>query len=182
MLNHNRAAQVANNRRSSCGTLKRVEDHVMNGQTFGTLLLVSILAAPQAWADKLHDAAKTGDFAQVKQLVEAGGNVDQRDITERTALSWAAGERHVEIAQFLLEKGADVNARDFANYTPLQHAVLDGDLAAVKLLVENGADVSVKDNEGVSVLDDAIYRRKAEMVTFLKASGAQCGTNHAYSC
>jgi len=182
MLNHNRAAQAANNRRSSCGTPKRVEEHVMNGQTFGALLLVSILAAPQAWADKLHDAAKTGDLAQVKQLVKAGGNVDERDVAERTALSWAAGARHVEVVQFLLEKGADVNARDFANYTVLQHAVMDGDLAAVELLVENGADVNAKDNEGVSVLDDAIYRRKAEMVTFLKASGAQCGTNHAYSC
>ena len=85
---------------------------------FEVLLLMSILAICNAWAGKLHDAAKAGDLAETKQLVGMGSNVDERDVAERTPLSWAAGEGHAEVVQFLLDKGADVNARDFTNITP----------------------------------------------------------------
>jgi len=159
-----------------------IEGLVMNGRKLGVLLLVCTFAAFPVWVGKLHDAAKIGDLAEVKQLIEAASNVDERDVAERTPLSWAAGEGRLDVVQFLLEKGADVNARDFSNYTPLQHAVLDAKFNAVKLLVENGADVNAKDNENISVLDDAIYRNKPDIAQFLKAHGAKCGTHHVYSC
>ena len=160
---------------------KALEELTMNSRKFGVLLLVSVFATPLVWAGKLHDAAKTGDLAVVKQLIETGGNVDERDVAERTPLSWAAEGGHVEVVQFLIEKGADVDARDFTDVAPLQHAVLANNLNVVELLVKNGADVNVKDDIGVTVLDDATNRGYTEVVELLKANGAKCGTSDPYS-
>lgn len=165
----------------SCETQKRVEELTMNSRKLGVLLLVSVFATPAVWAGELHAAAETGDLARVKQLIETGGNVDERDVAERTPLSWAAEGGHVEVVQFLIGKGADVNARDFTDVAPLQHAVLANSLNVVELLVKNGADVNVKDDIGVTVLDDATNRGYTEMVELLKANGAKCGTSDPYS-
>ena len=156
----------------------------MSERKFGALLLMCILAVPSVWAGPLHEAAKSGDLDEVKQLIAAGGNVDEKDVAERTPLSWAAGNGSPKVVKFLIEKGADVNARDFTNTTPLLHAVLlaDNNLEVVDLLVKNGADVNIKGDDGVTALDDATRRGRTEIVELLNARGAKCGTSAVYSC
>ena len=55
------------------------------------LLFVSISAvhAP-ALAGPLHDAAKSGDAAEVERLIAAGADVNEKDAAFNTALHWAA--------------------------------------------------------------------------------------------
>jgi ankyrin repeat protein len=64
-----------------------------------------------ALGDKIHQAAKSGDLAAVKQLLNDGADVNEKDQNGWTPLHWAAWKGNNEIVVLLLSKGADANAR-----------------------------------------------------------------------
>jgi uncharacterized protein len=75
-------------------------------------------------ADALSEAARRGDAAAVKKLLDEGIDVNTKFRYNRTALSFAADRGHVEVVRVLLERGADVNVRDtFYKGTALSSAV-----------------------------------------------------------
>ena len=75
-------------------------------------------------ADALSEAARKGDAAAVKKLLDEGVDVNTKFRYNRTALSFAADRGHVEVVKLLLERGADVNAKDtFYNATALTWAI-----------------------------------------------------------
>jgi len=75
-------------------------------------------------ADALSEAARKGDAAAVKKLLDEGVPVDTKFRYNRTALSFAADRGHAEVVKLLVERGADVNAKDtFYGATPLSWAV-----------------------------------------------------------
>jgi hypothetical protein len=85
--------------------------------------------APAAKADKtdraeaLSEAARKGDAAAVKTLLDEGVDVNTKYRYDRTALSFACDRGHVEVVKLLLDRGADVNAKDtFYGATPLTWA------------------------------------------------------------
>ena len=97
-------------------------------------------------AEALAEAARKGDAASVKKLLDEGVDVNTKYRYERTALSFACDRGNVEVVRLLLERGADVNVKDtFYGATPLtwasgpamgrkpQHAEIVG------LLLEHGA-------------------------------------------
>jgi len=60
----------------------------------------------------LMTAARTGDVAVLKALIEANANVNARESSRgQTALMWAAAENNVAAIKVLVEAGADVKAR-----------------------------------------------------------------------
>ena len=67
----------------------------------------------------IHDAAAKGDIEAVKQLVDAGTDVNAKDEDENTPLHRAAYYGHKEIVVLLIAKGADVNVKNDVGYTPL---------------------------------------------------------------
>src|SRR6476660_1209704 len=75
-------------------------------------------------ADALADAARKGDAAAVKKLLNEGVDVNTKFRYDRTALSFAADRGHVDVVKLLLERGADVTAKDtFYNASALTWAV-----------------------------------------------------------
>jgi len=97
-------------------------------------------------ADALSEAARRGDAAKVRKLLDEGIAVDTKFRYNRTALSFAADRGHVEVVKLLLERGADINAKDtFYNATPLNWAVNPAmdrkpqHADVVKLLLQRGA-------------------------------------------
>ena len=70
----------------------------------------------------LHHAARAGDAAMVRLLLENGADVSARCGLGETPLHHAAYWGHPEVAQELLAAGADPNAVDGAGYTPLAWA------------------------------------------------------------
>ena len=46
----------------------------------------------------------------MKWLVEKGAEVDSKDNSGQTPMSWAAEYGHVEVVRLLLEKGADIES------------------------------------------------------------------------
>ncbi len=59
----------------------------------------------------LLDAARMGDVAEVKRLIQAGSDVRARDPRRYTALHWAAKAGNPAILKMLLDAGADINAK-----------------------------------------------------------------------
>ncbi len=125
-------------------------------------------------AQEIIDAAKNGDFAKVKELIEKDPQlVNAKDETRRTPLHWAARGVHFEIIQYLVGKGADVNARDSNGTTALHSTASRSHLEACKYLVEKGSIVDVQNNFGMTPLSYALVQGKKELVEFLLASHAK---------
>ena len=75
-------------------------------------------------------------------------DVELRDRTNRTPLSWAAGNGHEAVVRLLIERGVvDINTKDFRGRTSLIWAVKKGHEAVVQLLIERGdVDINAKDD------------------------------------
>src|SRR4051794_7371955 len=75
-------------------------------------------------ADALGEAARKGDAAAVKKLLDEGVDANTKFRYDRTALSFAADRGHVDVVKVLLDRGADANIKDtFYGATPLTWAV-----------------------------------------------------------
>lgn len=119
---------------------------------FVLVVLALAMPAPSAAqtqsdkADALSEAARRGDAAAVKKLLDEGVDVNTKFRYGVTVLSWAADRGHVEVVKLLLERGADPNIRDtFYKAAPLTWAVSPAQgrkpqhAEVVRLLLKHGA-------------------------------------------
>ncbi|XP_062606957.1 kinase D-interacting substrate of 220 kDa-like [Saccostrea cucullata] len=92
----------------------------------------------------LWAASTDGHLSVVKELVEAGADVNPRKVFE-TPLTAAMKE--------LIEAGADINQKGqcFYSYTPLIAACKDGYISIVKELLGARADVNLQGKHGISI-------------------------------
>ncbi|HEV2800531.1 MAG TPA: ankyrin repeat domain-containing protein [Pyrinomonadaceae bacterium] len=112
-----------------------------------SLLLVFLSAAtPAAFAqeelnDQLFEAARKGDAATVKSLLDRGVDVNSKFRYGATALSYAADKGHLEVVKVLLERKADTNVKDtFYGATPIVWAAQKGHAKIVEALIAAGAE------------------------------------------
>jgi ankyrin repeat protein len=141
---------------------------------------------------ELHKAASEGDADRVRELLDAGADVNVRNADKQrlqyTPLHWAAYYGHRDIAEILISRGADLDAEDPAYSTPLYLAAEEGHLEVVTFLISKGAKVNVKSSwSGYTPLHRAawgpVVRRfdpgtdeqpqYTEIVAFLIAKGAE---------
>ena len=107
-----------------------------------SLLLLSVLqpALAQNRNEELFAAARKGDAATVKSLLERGVDVNTKFRYGATALSYAADKGHVEVVKILLAHKADLNVKDtFYGATPIIWAAQKGHAKVVEALLEAGA-------------------------------------------
>jgi ankyrin repeat protein len=107
-----------------------------------SLLLLSVLqpAFAQDRNEELFAAARKGDAATVKSLLERGVDVNTKFRYGATALSYAADKGHVEVVKILLAHKADLNVKDtFYGATPIIWAAQKGHAKVVEALLEAGA-------------------------------------------
>jgi ankyrin repeat protein len=103
--------------------------------------------APDSPAGKYFAAARRGDVAEIRKLLDAGLDVNTPFRYGATALSYACDRGHLDVVKLLLERGARVDVRDsFYNATAFDWAVRpamgepgDGHVAILRLLLEKGA-------------------------------------------
>ena len=67
----------------------------------------------------LLNAAASGSTSECRLLLEAGGDVGERNKNGSTPLMVAAAKGHVDVCELLLEAGGDVGERDKNGHTPL---------------------------------------------------------------
>jgi len=145
-------------------------------------MLVAIIAlaqaAPPTPAEQLQEAARKGDAAAVKKLLDDGVDVNTKYRYGATALFYACDHGHVEVVKVLLDKGADLTVKDsYYGLTPLMLAVSPAQkrrpehTEIAKLLIARGAPG--KDG----ALGGAIDAGDAALTRFILDSGGISASN-----
>ena len=114
-----------------------------------------VTEVPQGGYTPLLFAARVGDLASARLLVEAGADVDDAPPYGTSATVVAAHSGHGDVAAYLLEQGADPNAAE-AGYTALHAAILHQDAALVRALLDHGADPDAAVMTSTPVRRDAV--------------------------
>ena len=112
------------------------------------LLFLLFLVSPLAFAasaqdlkEELFAAARKGDAAAVKALLDKGVDVNTKFRYGATALSYASDKGHLEVVKVLLAHKADPNVKDtFYNATPIVWAAQKGHTEIVRALLDSGAE------------------------------------------
>ena len=143
------------------------------------LLSSSILAGAALAADNVNQsnvplvtAAKAGDRAAVRSLLNG---IPQKVIAgpEGTAaLVWAASRNDLEMTDMLLRAGADAKAANEFGATPLYAAAAEADLPMTQKLLGAGADPNTALLSGETPLMQAARRGNVEVVHALLAAKA----------
>lgn len=90
-------------------------------------------------SEQLFAAARKGDTAEVKKLLEDGVDVNSKTEYGATALSYACDKGHLEVVKILLDNKADMNLADtFYGATPMTWAMMRDQNAIVKELISYG--------------------------------------------
>jgi ankyrin repeat protein len=128
----------------------------MRGRLIATTAAAALFAAAVASAqpapastdkaDALSAAARSGDAAAVKALLDEGVDVNTKYRYGVTVLIYACDHGHLDVVKLLVDRGADVNVKDsFYGATPLMMAVSPAQkrkpahLEIAKLLLAHGA-------------------------------------------
>ena len=117
-------------------------------------------------------AATEGKGEEVKELLEAGADVNAKDIWGNTALMGATKEGHEDIVQLLLDRGADVNSIAGENETALWIAAAYGHPQIARILLGHGAEVNARTRGGSTALAVAQENDFTEIVALLRDAGA----------
>jgi hypothetical protein len=171
------------------------------------IALAAVLALAQAppltKAEQFQEAARKGDVATVKKLLDEGVDVNTKFRYGATALFYACDHGHLEVVKLLLDKGADMTLKDtFYGFTPLALATGPAQKKKpehseiAKLLIQKGspgkeqalatavqtsdaalAKVIIDSGVPAANLTDAFEAAKAgnktELVTLLEQAGAK---------
>lgn len=121
---------------------------------------------------KLFKAAKSGNLAVAKDLIEKGANVCAVKPGGYTPLYKAVFHDHYDMANLFLEKGADVHASDSHGHTLLFYAVQNNNHEIAKLILEKEAGVNLTSEQGTALLRVAIENNNAGIVCLLFENGA----------
>ena len=128
-----------------------------------------VYPSPAECGNAIHLAAYHGKTEKVREYLDQGVDVDERDSFGGTALHAALFQNDTRIVKMLIEAGYDVNARDSSNgFTPLHDAVWANNLAGAQLLVESGARLDIRDNKGLTPYEKAKAEGRTRLLEVLK--------------
>lgn len=124
--------------------------------------------ALNAGSTPLMRAARSGDAASVRLLLEKGANPKPATTDENNALMFAAGVGYrdkytrgtdaeaLESVKVMMETGLDIREANKKGETSLHGAAARGADLVVQYLVEHGADINAKTKQGLTPLDFAL--------------------------
>lgn len=101
----------------------------------------------------VHEAAFVGDLNVLKDHINAGSDLNQKDAFGSAPLSIAAVFGKPEVAKLLIDSGADLNVKSADGSTPIHSAAFFGRKEIAKMLIEGGADLTIRNNYGATALE-----------------------------
>jgi CubicO group peptidase (beta-lactamase class C family) len=116
-------------------------------------LLIPLCAFGQDPGATIHTAVLRGDNDAIRQFVEAGADLNQKDAYGSTPLTIAITFGKSEVAETLIGAGADLEITNNEGSTSLLLAALFGRTEIVKSLLDNGADRFARNNDGSTAYD-----------------------------
>jgi len=137
--------------------------------------LVSTLSANEA----LVTAARSGDMADLLDLLAEDVDPNFSQVDGTTALYWAAYEEQVASVNQLLGAGADPTMKDRYGVSPLYVAALNGNPAIVGALLDAGADANDDAPSGESMLMIAARTGVPAVISQLVDAGAGINAREA---
>uniref|UniRef100_A0A671R8E1 NF-kappa-B inhibitor alpha n=1 Tax=Sinocyclocheilus anshuiensis TaxID=1608454 RepID=A0A671R8E1_9TELE len=115
-----------------------------------------------AGVSALHLAVHRGNCEIISMLLEAGADVNQRDLgSGRSPLHWAVEGQRSEVVKLLLSAGALVNQRSYAGHTPFYCALYRPNKEIQALLSVHGATYTQDDEEEEEYRESEEVRAKS---------------------
>jgi hypothetical protein len=96
----------------------------------------------------IHAAALLGNLNAIKDHINAGSDLNEKDEYGSTPLIIAATFGKTDVAMALIDAGADLNLQSNEGSTPLHTAAFFCRTDIVKALLDKGADKTIKNNYG----------------------------------
>ena len=122
-------------------------------------------------------AALHGYTETVRLLLDAGADLEARNVYGFTPLLYAAGNGHTEAVRLLLDAGAAVDARDEGGRTPLRLSAYWGHTETTHLLLDAGATLAPADRaflqEKIDGGDDEAHRGLAAVDAWQAEQGTK---------
>lgn len=144
----------------------------LSGKIFGMVSLLIIIIIISGCASAELKGARDGDLSVVREFVESGGDINERQKNGRTLLMFASAGGHVHIIDYLMGAGADLRLRDDRGFSALMTGVEANKNPSVLSLLSYGADVNDYSNKGQTSLLLAAGRNFSGIVNTLLKSGA----------
>ncbi|MFB0565376.1 MAG: ankyrin repeat domain-containing protein [Candidatus Aminicenantaceae bacterium] len=136
------------------------------------IMLISYITALSVPENDIHEAAKQGDLAKIKALLEKDPNlVSVKDGEGETPLFRAAESGHLDVVQYLVAKGAQVNAKNNVDQTALFYSAYYGQADILDWLLSKGAEFKGIDMYGRSPLHYAAREGKKDATKILVEKG-----------
>lgn len=120
----------------------------------------------------LANAARSGQDAQVRRLLQAGANIEWRGEDGFTPLGAAAFFGHRSTVRLLLRAGADALRWGATGQTAMHLAALTGQLGVLTELLHAGVPIDVLNSQRESALDVAGAANQAAAMDLLIQGGA----------
>jgi bla regulator protein blaR1 len=120
----------------------------------------------------LLESADEGDLDGMRELLDAGANINAVILGDGSPLIVAAREGHVSAVTLLLERGADTNLGVAGDGNPLIMAAREGHAPIVELLLNHGARVDQVVPGDENALIQASGEGRLDVVKLLIARGA----------
>jgi ankyrin repeat protein len=100
--------------------------------------------AGEARVDPVGSAVRSGDVDAVRDLVDAGADLDARDRYGQTALMLAAHGGHRDLVALLAERGAALDVTAKYGLSALMLAIVAGYADVARVLARAGADCGLR--------------------------------------
>ena len=143
--------------------------------------LVMVVVAGAGWMGAAHAAAddpplvaaaRAGDYAEVRDLLAAGADVDAPAADGATALHWSVHRDLPELVGLLIDAGADVSVANRYGVQSIALAATNGSAAVLRRLLNAGADPNAAMPGGETALMTAARAGPPDAVRVLLAAGA----------
>lgn len=115
----------------------------------------------------LMAACKQGRLDLVKNLVEAGADVNGQTLTQGTPFMFAVLGGHLDVARWLMEEQADIHSAGSNGWTAVTIASAKGYVDILAWLIEEGADAQVRDVYRYTPLLRAVSNGFEDVTTLL---------------
>ncbi len=161
-------------RRGQTGAMTNMEPAYRSASWLVVGIAVATAAAgAQPPGIPLIEAAKTGDAAAVRALLDRGVDVDASEPDGTTALHWAAHNDDLDLAARLVRAGAAVDATTRHGVAPLALAATNGSPGVLGMLLEAGADPNRASGEGETPLMTVARNGVVSAIAVLLEHGAE---------
>lgn len=126
--------------------LEAIRQHIKAGSDLNVL-------EPSRASTPLITAAALGKAEAAKILIDAGADLNYKNIDGSTALHTAAAFGKAEVARILIDAGIDLNSKNNDGSTALHAAAFLCRVEIVEALLEKGADKTIKNKDGKTAFE-----------------------------